>query len=106
MVARRSRIGVALPAAAAALHALLLAAVAVPGYAVADALRALFDPAAARALTGLAEWQRWVALLRNTAVVAGVAVLTSVALGTGLALLATRTNLPGRRGLRSDGLQL
>lgn len=87
------------------LHALLLAAaLVVPAFAIGDALAALADPAAGEDLRALLNAGRWAALLGNTALVAGVAVLVATAVGGTLALLATRTDLPGHRLLTGAAL--
>ncbi len=80
------------------LHAvLLLLALVVPGYAVVDAVAAVFDLAHPESLATLRDLGRWSLLLGNTAVVCGVAVLTAGVLGGLLGLLITRTDMPGRR---------
>jgi len=80
------------------LHALvLLTAAAVPVGAVVLALaKAAGDPEAGALAVN---WSRWGALLRQTGAVAIVAVLVTLAFATPLALLAARTDLPGRRVL-------
>jgi iron(III) transport system permease protein len=81
-----------------AMHVLvLLAAVAAPVYALGDALAALLNPAPGENLAVLVDLTRWRLLLTNTAVVCGVAVTTALTAGALLGLLATRTDLPGRR---------
>jgi iron(III) transport system permease protein len=71
----------------------LLALVAVPGHAVVSALLQ------ARGGTHwtIIDAQRWLLLLRNTAIVAGLAAGTATLLGALLGLLAARTDMPGRR---------
>ena len=84
----------------AALHGvLLLAAVAVSLYAVVDAAADLGSEGQAAALGAVLDIRRWAALLGNTGVVCGVAVMVAVGLGGVLGVLATRTDLPGRRVL-------
>ncbi len=80
------------------LHALaLLTAAAVPvGALVLTLVRAVHDPDAALFAVN---WARWAALLRQTGAVTAVAVLVALGLATSLALLAARTDLPGRRVL-------
>jgi iron(III) transport system permease protein len=82
------------------LHVLVLGvALSVPVYAIVRALMTLAGaPGTDADAAGLArDLDRWQILLRNTGIVAGVAVLTAVGLGGGLGLLAARTDLPGRR---------
>jgi iron(III) transport system permease protein len=73
---------------------ILLALVAVPGYAIFDAVRAL---GSAAELAGLIDGRRWLALLGNTAIVCALAAVTATVLGAALGLLAARTDMPGRR---------
>ena len=87
------------------LHALLLlAAVVVPGYAVIDAARALLDSAGPEHSATLVALSRWPALLWNTVNVCGVAVASAGLVGGILALLATRTDVPGGRLLGGAAL--
>ncbi|MEW6251104.1 MAG: hypothetical protein AB1716_10690, partial [Planctomycetota bacterium] len=90
-----------LRAAVLAFHGLiLLGALAVPASVVlAAALEMRAGEGSAAAI--LADLPRWLALLGNTLIVTGAAVVVAVILGTALALLATRTDLPGRRALLS-----
>jgi len=82
------------------LHALALAvALSVPAYALVHALcTAVRAPGTEADTADLArDLSRWLTLLRNTGIVAGVAVVTAAGIGGALALLAVRTDLPGRR---------
>ncbi len=74
----------------------LLALAAVPGYAIASALAALWKAHSSAALPTLIDGARWLTLLANTAVVGGVAAITATLLGGLLGLLVARTDLPGR----------
>lgn len=86
-------------AAAVALHVAFLGAAAiVPLYALVAAARDLVANAGCAALLSNVA-ATWPPLLDNTLVVTGVAVLVAVAWGTLLALLLTRTDLPGRHAL-------
>lgn len=69
-----------------------------------DAVRALLDPAGTESLATLVDWRRWGALLGNTAVVCGGAVVTAGAVGGVLGMLATRTDMPGGRLLLGAAL--
>lgn len=82
----------------------LLAALVVPGYAVFDALRAVLDPADPASRAALLDLGRWLTLLGNSAIVCGIALLTAGVLGGLFGLLATRTDLPGRRVLLGAAL--
>src|SRR4030042_6897043 len=86
--------------AGAGLHVVaLLVALAVPGYAVIHVLGLAVGPSAADDFLSAVDPIRWLSLVKNTAVVCGVAVATSLSLGTLLGLLAARTDAPGRRVL-------
>lgn len=86
-------------AVALALHiAILLAITGVPLYALAAAAADLVaNPGGAALVAYVAA--TWPPLLANTLIVTGVAVFVSVGGGTLLAVLLTRTDLPGRRPL-------
>ncbi len=89
--------------AAIGLHVLVLAvAVGVPLAALIDAgWRAAGSTSVAAQLV---DWQRWLMLLGNTAIVAAVAVAIAVGVGTIVSLLLVRTNFPGRRLMHAGAL--
>ncbi|MCK4340308.1 MAG: iron ABC transporter permease [Phycisphaerae bacterium] len=74
----------------------MLAIVAVPGYAIVDAVRALLDATTPEPFTALIDVHRWLVLLGNTVVVCGVATATATLVGSVLGFLVARTDLPGR----------
>ncbi len=85
---------------AAGLHiVVLLAVVAVPGYAMVNAVRALLEVSEPGQQAPLIDLGRWLALLGNTVVVCGVALVTATLLGLVLGLLVARTDLPGRTAI-------
>ncbi|HUU97619.1 MAG TPA: ABC transporter permease subunit [Phycisphaerae bacterium] len=85
---------------AAGLHiVVLLAVVAVPGYALVNAVRALLEVSEPGQQAALFDPQRWLVLLGNTVVVCGVALATATSLGLVLGLLVARTDLPGRTAI-------
>ncbi len=87
------------------LHALpLLVALLVPLAAVYHAAAALLAPGDGELLHEILKPGRWAMLLGNTAIVCAAAVGTALPLGGTLALLVTRTNLPGRRLLTGAAL--
>jgi len=89
----------------AGLHLLaLLAAFCVPAAALWTTSRALWNTPASHDLPTSADIRRWLVLLSNTGIVVGVAVATALVLGSGAGLLAARTDLPGRRLVRSAAL--
>ena len=85
---------------AAGLHiVVLLAVVAVPGYALVNAVRALLEVSEPRQPAALIDLGRWLALLGNTVVVCCVALVTATLLGLVLGMLVARTDLPGRTAI-------
>lgn len=83
---------------------LIVLALSVPVWAILSAISAVWDPANAEDLKSLVNLSRWMALLRNTAIVCGVAVVTAGVLGALLGLLSTRTDMPGHRLLTGAAL--
>ena len=84
-------------AAVIGLHAaILLGAVTVPGYAIVEALGASLGAPAAGQTAGLVVFNRWLALLGNTAVVCGVALLTALVVGLAVGITLARTDLSGK----------
>jgi iron(III) transport system permease protein len=78
----------------------LLALVAVPGYAV---VRAVQEPGGP-SLGAVIAAQRWRLLTKNTAVVGSVAACAAVGLGTLFGVLLARTDMPGRRLLSAAAI--
>ncbi len=90
-------IGAILQFAVVGLHgAVVLAALLVPCYAIGGAVTGLIGPTEGESLAELVDVGRWLALLGNTALVCGVAVLIATAFGVVFGVLASRTDLPGR----------
>jgi iron(III) transport system permease protein len=82
---------------AVAFHAvILLGAIAVPGYAIAEALAAALTAPDGGQVVTLVSVHRWLVLLGNTAVVCGVALLTALAIGLTVGILVARTDMTGR----------
>jgi len=85
---------------AAGLHiVVLLAVVAVPGYAMVNAVRALLEVSEPGRQAALIDLERWLVLLGNTVVVCCVALVTATLLGLVLGMLVARTDLPGRTAI-------
>ncbi|MFQ5805867.1 MAG: ABC transporter permease [Phycisphaerae bacterium] len=74
----------------------LLGAVAVPGYAVMEAFRAVLPVPDAGQVATLTTVSRWLPLLGNTVAVCGLALLTALAFGLVAGIILARTDLPGR----------
>lgn len=74
-----------------------MALAAVPGMAVVRAVGGLPGRLAADPLDGPISGERWLPLLKNTALVGGIATAVATGLGAVLGLLIARTDLPGRR---------
>ncbi|MBN2560439.1 MAG: iron ABC transporter permease [Phycisphaerae bacterium] len=80
------------------LHAfVLVAAVSVPGYAIGGAIWAILSDSASESLAEIVSADRWLALLANTAIVCGAAVVTTMVLGGLFGWITARTDMPGRR---------
>jgi ABC-type Fe3+ transport system permease subunit len=74
-----------------------MALAAVPGMAVVRAVGGLPGRLAADPLDGPISGERWLPLLKNTALVGGIATAVATGLGALVGLLIARTDLPGRR---------
>ena len=97
MGSRLPRVRSVLGTVAVGLHVLLIiAVVAVPVCALWRALQGLLRASGSAQLDTLIDLERWLALLANTLIVSGVALLTATVLGLVFGFLVARTDLPGR----------